>query len=284
MRRLMMRHVVAVRARPARGTGRRPGMAAGRLALFAALLALAACARPPAPGEEQALVDRATLSVQEILGHGNDRLNAQSLLRRARAAVVCPRIFRAGFFFGGQGGGCVLLARDAAGSWSSPAFYTLGSASFGLQAGIQDAQVLMMVMNDRALNALLDSQFKFGADASLAFATLGGSVEGATTAAAGADIVAVARARGLYAGLTLEGSLLSARSDWNRAYYGREVGPRQIVIGMEVHNPGADPLRAMLLRFGGAAPAAAAQAPAAQPAMQAAPAGGVQATPLPPLR
>ncbi len=250
------------------------------------LTVLAGCAGgAPRAGEEQGLVDRATLTVQEMLGQGNDRLNAASLLRRARAVLVCPRIFRAGFFFGAEGGGCVLVARDAAGSWSSPAFYSLGTGSFGLQAGIQDLEIMMMIMNDKALNAIMDSQFKFGADASIAVATLGGSVEGATTAAVGADIVAFARARGLYAGLTLEGSLLSYRSAWNRAYYGQEIGPRQIVIGMQVHNPGADPLRAVLMRFGspggGAAPMAA---PSGVTPMQAAPSGTVERTQLPPMR
>ena len=254
-------------------------------------LALAACSGPPRTGEEQALVDRATLTVQELLGGGADTLNAQRLLRRARAVVVCPRIFRAGFFFGGEGGNCVMVGRDGAGSWSSPAFYALGSGSFGLQAGIQDAQVMMMIMNDRALNAVLDSQFKFGADASLAVATIGGSVEGSTTAAVGADIVAVAQTRGLFAGLTLEGSLLSARSDWNRSFYGREASPRQIVVAMEAHNPGSDPLRAVLLRYGSgnAPPAGGALPPAGGagggPVFTPAPTGGaVQSSTLPPLR
>jgi lipid-binding SYLF domain-containing protein len=263
----------------------------GQLAALALTLAtLAGCSGTPAAGEEQALVDRATLSVQEILGEGNDKLNAVSLLRRARAAMVCPRIFRAGFFFGGEGGGCVLLGRDAAGSWSSPAFYTLGSGSFGLQAGIQDLQILMLIMNDKALNAVLDSQMKLGADASLAVASLGGSVSGATTAAVGGDIVAFARARGLFAGLTLEGSVLSARSEWNRNYYRQEIGAREIVVAMRAHNPGADPLRAALMRFGGGAAAAAAAPPAAggNPAGftpgNALGSGPVQQSTLPPLR
>jgi lipid-binding SYLF domain-containing protein len=252
--------------------------------LAVTLAALSGCAGTPAGGEAQTLVDRATLSVQDVFGHGHDRLRAASLLPRARAVVVCPRIFRAGFFFGGEGGGCVLVGRDAAGSWSSPAFYTLGSGSFGLQAGIQDLQIVMLVMNDRALNALLDSQLKLGADASLAFATYGGSVEGATTAAVGADILAFARARGLFAGLTLEGSLLAARSEWNRGYYGQDVAPRQIVVGMQVHNPGADPLRAMLMRFsaGTTQPAATIQ-PAANPDLIGG-TGSVDRATLPPLR
>jgi len=255
------------------------------------LVGLAGCAGTPVGGEEQALVDRATLTVQDILGEGHDAVNAASLLRRARAALVCPRIFRAGFFFGGEGGGCVLLGRDAAGSWSSPAFYSLGSASFGLQAGIQDLQVLILVMNDRALNAILDSQFKFGADASLAFATYGGSLEASTTAAVGADILAFARARGLFAGLTLEGSLLSSRSEWNRSYYRQEVSARQIAVAMQAHNPGADPLRAALMRYGtpGGGGASIAPPPTMPPSGGVAPgttlgSGPVQRGSLPPLR
>ncbi len=240
-------------------------IAAGLLAL-----SVAGCSTTPDAGDEQALVDRSTLAVQEVLADGNDRLSAVTLLRRARGVVVCPRLFRAGFFVGGEGGSCVLVGRDAAGSWSSPAFYGLGSGSFGLQAGIQDAQVMMLIMSERALTAVMDSQFKFGADAAITFATIGGSVQGATTANVGADIVAYARTRGLFAGITLDGSLLTARSEWNRGYYGRDVSPRQVVVNMEVHNPGADPLRAVLMRFGGQPAAAPATTLSPSPAPAAA--------------
>ena len=265
------------------------------LACATVALALAGCAGgAPQNGEEQAVVDRSTLTVQELLGGGRDQVNATALLRRARAVVICPRVFRAGFFFGGSGGSCVMVGRDGAGSWSSPAFYMLSSGSFGLQAGIEDAQVMMLVMNERALNAMLDSQFKFGADASIAVATLGGSVEGATTTAVGADIVSVAQSRGLFAGLTLAGAFLTPRSEWNRAYFGRDVGARQIVVTMEAHNPGADPLRAVLMRFGSgggaAAPAPMSPPPVppggagAVPPVSAAPSGAVQRDALPPVR
>jgi lipid-binding SYLF domain-containing protein len=274
------------------------------LGLGLALAALAGCAGGvPRAGEEQALVDRATLTVDEVFGEGNDRLNAARLLRRARAALVCPRVFKAGFFVGGEGGGCVLVGRDAAGSWSSPAFYSIGSGSFGFQAGVQDLQIVMLIMNDRALTAVLDNQLKLGADASVAVATFGGSVEASTTAAVGADILAFARARGLYAGLTLEGSLLAARSEWNRAYYRQDVSPRQIVVSMQAHNPGADPLRAALMRYGSGGGGAAAAVPPPPPAYAGpdsgrglppvaggavgsgpARSGAVERTPLPPMR
>ncbi|MCR0982901.1 lipid-binding SYLF domain-containing protein [Roseomonas populi] len=253
-----------------------------------ALAALALGALPRAawaqPVEQQALVDRATLTVTEMLTQGdpNSLHDATGSLARARAVIICPRIFRAGFLFGGQGGDCVLTARDGAGSWSSPAFYTIGSASFGLQIGVQDMQVMMIILTERGLNAVLDSQFKFGADAAIAVATIGAGIAGATTAAVGADIVSYARARGLYAGISLEGSLLSSRNDFNTGYYGRSVASRNIVIDMAAHNPAADSLRAALMRFsapgGGMAPPPMMAPPPGQmgmPPMQPAPSGSV---------
>jgi lipid-binding SYLF domain-containing protein len=199
-----------------------------------------------AQAEQQALVDRATLSVTEMFTDPNFS-DGRSVLQRARAAMVLPRLFRAGFILGGEGGAGVLLGRDGGGSWTSPAFYGTGGGSVGLQIGIQDAQVVILIMNDRALNAVLDSQFKFGADASFAVANMGAGIEGSTTAALRADIVALAKTRGLFAGLALEGTIMASRSDWNKAYYGRDVSARQIVVGAEVHNPAADGLRAALM-------------------------------------
>ncbi|WP_137127130.1 lipid-binding SYLF domain-containing protein [Roseomonas sp. HF4] len=243
----------------------------GISALFALAVALAP-QQARAQAEEQNLVDRATLSLREVLDLGDMSDDARSLLRDARAVMVCPRIFRAGFVIGGQGGDCVLSARDGGGSWSSPAFMTMGGGSIGFQAGVQDAQVVMLIMNDRALNAVLDSQFKFGADAGVALGTLGRGISGSTTAAVGADIVTIARARGLFAGVSLDGSLLSVRSQSMRAYFGRDVSPRQVVVGMEAHNPGSDPLRAALMQASGPATAARpAQQGSAPPAGPAAP-------------
>ncbi|HEV7264852.1 MAG TPA: lipid-binding SYLF domain-containing protein [Falsiroseomonas sp.] len=199
---------------------------------------------------QQTLVDRATLAVQEVMTGGDRPEDAQDFLRRSRGVLVCPRIFRAGFIIGGESGTCVLVGRDGSGSWSSPAFYQMSSGSIGLQAGIQDATLVLMIMTERGLNALMNSQFTLGADAALSFATFGAGIQGGTTTAAGADIVAVARSRGLFAGMSLEGSLLTYLPDYVRAYYGREASARQIVVAMDVHNPGSDPLRAMLMRFG----------------------------------
>ena len=232
------------------------------LALFAAVM----CFGPRdarAQAEEQALVDRAALSLQEVFDLGDMSADARSLLGRARAAMICPRVIRGGFVIAGAGGDCVLAARDGSGSWSSPAFYTMGGGSIGFQVGVQDAQVVMLIMNDKALDAMLDSQFRVGADANVALGTLGRGISGATTAAVGADIVTIARARGLFAGVSLDGNIISARSASMRAYFGRDISPRQVVVGMEAHNPASDPLRAALMRIS-QAPAAATPAPAPQ--------------------
>jgi len=240
---------------PAQTTPRPHRWRAGRIGLSALILALplSACASGSSSSNSaQELVDRSTLSVETMLGNGSSQANqATQFLRRAKAVVVCPRIFKAGFFIGGEGGDCVLVSRAATGSWSDPAFYTMGSGSFGLQIGVQDAEVIMMLMNDTALNAFLNSQFKIGADAGISVATIGAGVGGSTGTALGADIITFAKSRGLYGGISLSGSVFSNDAAFDQQYYGRMIDPRQIVVTMSANNAGANPLRAMLARFGG---------------------------------
>ena len=180
--------------------------------LLAAPLAVLPCSRRAsahAQGEEQTLVDRATLAVQDMVNQTVSQDPRDHAAARP-GVMICPRVFKAGFFFGGQGGACVLLARAGNGTWSYPAFYGMGSGSFGLQIGIQDSQFVMLIMTEKGLSAVLDSQFKLGADASIAVATIGGGVQGATTGALGADIVAFSQSRGLFGGISLEGSMMGA--------------------------------------------------------------------------
>lgn len=216
------------------------------LAFLLAAVPLAAQAQT----EQQALVDRSTLAVQELLNDTSSNSDARQLMRNARAVMICPRVFKAGFILGGQGGGCVMVGRLQTG-WTDPAFYGFGSGSIGLQIGIQDAEVLMIVRTEKGVRALLDSQFKIGADAGISFVTLGAGVQGATTAAFRADIVAYAKSRGIYAGISLDGGLLGARTEWNQAYYGQPLAAQQIVLEGQGKNPGADPLRETLARYSG---------------------------------
>ena len=262
-----------------------------RLLLLAGSLSLPMAARAVTPQGQQELVDRATLAAQEVLSdrEGHD---ARALLPQARAVMICPRVFHAGFIFGGEGGGCVLLARGGQGTWSSPAFYSMGGGSFGLQAGIQDAEVMMLILTDNGLRSVMDSQFRLGANASVALVTIGGGVEGATTTNLNADIVAFERTRGLFAGVSIQGSVMSSDSGGDQVYYGQPVGPVDIVMAMRVNNPAADPLRAVLMH-GGAAPQPSLPPPmpggyyqqqTEPPVGYAAPQGAIQQQNLPPPR
>jgi lipid-binding SYLF domain-containing protein len=125
----------------------------------------------------------------------------------------------------------------------------MAGGSFGFQAGIQDAEVLMTIMNDKALNAIINSQFRLGAEAGLSIANLGAGIAGGTTSAVGADVVVFSKTRGLFAGVSIEGALMSFQHERNVAYYGKDVSSRQIVVGMEAHNQGSDVLRSTLMNL-----------------------------------
>src|SRR6202451_3046816 len=218
-----------------------------------AVIALATSLLPGvarAQGVAQTLVDRAALTVQEMMTQTVSQ-DPRTMLQRPKGVMICPRVFKAGFFVGGEGGSCVLLARSGNGTWSYPTFYDIGSGSFGFQFGVQDSQLMLMVLTDNGLNAVMDSQVRLGANASVAVASVGGGVQGATTAAVGADILAFAEARGLFGGVSLDGGVMSARIDENQAYYGQPLAARQVVLQMQGVNPGADPLREVLTRYGG---------------------------------
>jgi lipid-binding SYLF domain-containing protein len=234
-------------------------------AALALLALLQAGCSANSPGEQQTLVDRATLVVQDMMVQSVSQ-DPKDLLRRAKGVMICPRIFKAGFFFGGEGGNCVLLARAGNGTWSYPAFYTIGSGSFGFQFGIEDNELMMLIMTQHGLNAVLDSQIKLGANAGIAIATLGAGIQGSTTTAVGADIVAFAASRGLFGGVALEGSVMSTQTPWNQSYYGQPFAARQLVMQMQGSNPGADPLRDVLTRYG--SPNNAARATTSPPSQQ----------------
>jgi lipid-binding SYLF domain-containing protein len=222
----------------------------GALALAATLAGCAASGATQT--DQQALVDRSTLTLQEMFTQ-NRNPQAAALMKKAKAVMVCPRIFKAGFILGGSGGGCVLVGRSATGApgWSGPAFYGIGSGSLGLQAGVQESELVLIVLTDKGLQSLLNSQFKFGAEAGVAVATYGAGVQGAMTPALTADIVAFSTNRGLFAGVALDGTVLSSRSQWNQGYYGQMLSPQQIVLNLQGSNQGDAPLRAMLANIAG---------------------------------
>jgi SH3 domain-containing YSC84-like protein 1 len=170
--------------------------------------------------------------------------DARHNLRHARAVLIVPGLVKGGFIFGAEGGDGVLLARTRHG-WSSPAFYSLGSASFGLQIGLEQAQLVMIIMTDRALRAVERSKFKFGADAGLTVVTLGAGVGGATSGNLSGDIILWSKSQGAYGGLTINGSVIAPESDTNSGFYGRDVSVPEILAN-GVSNPATKRLQANL--------------------------------------
>jgi lipid-binding SYLF domain-containing protein len=170
-------------------------------------------------------------------------------IKKARISFS-SQVLKGGFIFGGSGGTGVLAARDErTGDWSQPAFYTIGSVTFGLQIGGESAEVIMVAMTQKAIDSLLTSSFKLGGDVSVALGPVGaGAKANATIPNVTADFISFAKSKGLYAGLNLEGSVVEVRHSLNTAYYGKDVRPVDIVVKKDVSNQGSAELRATLKR------------------------------------
>jgi lipid-binding SYLF domain-containing protein len=208
----------------------------------AAVLVGALVASDAALASDQSEVVADATRTAEHMKHDPAFGQARQMLSGARAVLIVPGLVKGGFIFGAEGGSGVLLARTHK-SWSYPAFYTMASASFGLQIGLEKAEIVLLIMSDRALRAIERSQFKFGADAGLTVVTLSAGAEGATAPNLSGDIIVWTSATGAYGGLTLNGSILKPRDEWNESYYGKPVRVPQILSG-SVKNPDAKDLRA----------------------------------------
>lgn len=159
-------------------------------------------------------------------------------LERAQGIFIVPQMLRAGFIVGGSGGSGLLMTRNQqTGTWSQPAFYTMGSVSFGLQIGAEASEIILLVMTDKGIDAMLSNEFKLGGDISVAAGPLGGLAKAQT-----ADVFAYGRSKGAYGGMSVEGAVIAPRHKWNSTYYNQEVRPLDILIKNSVHNPQADNL------------------------------------------
>ena len=227
-----------------------------RFAPFLVLVALLSIAAPAVASEQQELVDRSKILVDRLRRDANLGKAVTDYLGRAKAVLIVPNLWRAGFFFGGSGGSGVLVARAADGSWSAPAFYGVGGGSFGLQIGAEMQELLLFVLTDGGLDKLMDNQAKIGADLTFALGPVGAGFGGATTPNLGADLIAFSSGIGLYGGINLEGGLIATREEWNRVYYGEGATSRQIILNRKFDNPGAADLKAILAAPPPAAPPA----------------------------
>jgi lipid-binding SYLF domain-containing protein len=220
---------------------------------FALALIVAAGSAARAETNQEELVSKARLTIERLSASPDfGRMNAA--IKTSQAVMIFPSVLKGSFIIGAEGGNGVLLTKDANGEWSYPAFYTLGAGSIGLQAGFQDSEAVFVINTLKGLNAVLNNNFKFGVEASVALGPVGQGIEGSTTTAFGADIEAYSATRGLFAGGSFEGAVMYERSDWSRNYYEVGASARGVVMERAFRNPQADGLRDAMAKISSAAP------------------------------
>lgn len=175
---------------------------------------------------------RNTEAVLKEMAESFDTGIPQSLFAKAECVVIIPSVRRAALGFGGQyGRGYMACRRNEGKDWSAPAAVRIEGGSVGLQIGGSATDVIMLVMNERGADRLLSSRFTVGADASVAAGPVGRQASAQTDATMMAEILAWSRSRGIFAGISLQGSTLRADSSENENLYGRELSNREIVTG-----------------------------------------------------
>jgi SH3 domain-containing YSC84-like protein 1 len=167
----------------------------------------------------------------------------EEVLEHAKCIAVVPHMVKGGFIFGGKGGKGVATCRTANG-WSAPAFITISGGSWGLQIGVEAVDVVLIIQNEKGMQKLLSSNFQIGADASAAAGPVGRHAEAGTDWKLDTEILTYSRAKGAFAGLTLEGASLRQDDDSRHAIYGRNVTTRAILLGKAAPPAAAKPFLA----------------------------------------
>jgi lipid-binding SYLF domain-containing protein len=170
----------------------------------------------------------------------------KDLLDKAECVVIYPSVKKAAFIVGGSFGRGVITCRSGenfTGKWSAPAMFALEGGSFGLQIGGEATDFVLLVMNDKGANSIMSSKVKLGGDASVAAGPVGRSTSAETDVVMKAEILSWSRARGVFGGLSLEGSTVRSDDDANKNLYGEKLNAKEIVReGKAKATPAAQPL------------------------------------------
>jgi len=166
------------------------------------------------------IIEESVITIERVTEEMQPSPDIADLLRRAKGVLVIPNYYKAGFIFGGAYGDGALLARLPEGGFGDPAFYRMTAGSIGLQAGMQSAATVFIILTEKGLSAVLNDEFKLGANVGMTFGSVGVGAEAATTTNIGKDIVAYSTNAGLFAGGSFEGAVIRPRKDWNAAVYG----------------------------------------------------------------
>ncbi len=196
----------------------------------ATLLATAAYAARLSGDEVKRLSQAATILTE--LRQAPDKGIPEELWNKAQCVIVIPSMKKAAFVVGGEYGSGVMSCRKAD-NWSSPVFMQLAKGSWGLQIGAQETDLVLLVMNRRGLEKLLEDKVSLGADASVAAGPVGRSGSAATDAQMGAEMLAYSRSQGLFAGIDLSGGVLRPDKEADARAYGPNVAARDVVIGTQ---------------------------------------------------
>lgn len=208
-----------------------------RKALVASLLALSLAAGGAIAGpEEDARAQDAVRVLNEVQAIPESAI-PDKLLDEARAIIVVPDTLKVGLVLGGRRGHGLLSVKSPDGTWSSPSFVKITGGSIGFQAGVQSADVVLVFRNDRSLESIVNGKVTLGADAGVAAGPVGRNAAAATDGQLKAEIWSWSRARGLFAGVALDGAVLQIDNDANQAVYGGNTTPRMIFEGRAPQAP-----------------------------------------------
>ena len=208
-----------------------------RLLLLTAALAATA---PAFAGPQEDQRSRNAIRVLAEIQNIPEQAIPDKLLDEARAVVVIPDTIKAGLVIGGRRGHGLMSVKTPDGSWSSPVFIKLTGGSIGFQAGVQSSDVILVFRNDRSLDNIVNGKFTLGADAGVAAGPVGRSASAATDGQLKAEIWSWSRARGLFAGVALDGAVLQIDDAANLEAYGPGTTPRMIIEGRIAEAPSQD--------------------------------------------
>ena len=205
---------------------------------FTSVVLLISLVSAQVPEKIRVRLEICAIVLKEIL-EAPDQGIPQELLDRSECVGVIPSTKKFAFSIGGSyGRGAFVCRKDnGRGPWGPPAMYGLGGLNIGFQLGVRSADFVLLVMNPRGMQSLLKSKFKLGADASATAGPKGRTLEAATDAMLGAEILTYSRTRGLFAGISLEGALLKQDDKANRNLYGRKIKAREILFSDNVPIP-----------------------------------------------
>ena len=198
------------------------------ISAFALSLTLVSAQQQTSEDEVKRITDAATL-LDEIMAAG-DKAIPRAILERAQGIAVFPALIKGNVLVGGQRGHGVLSVRDASGAWSTPAFLTITGGSIGPQLALHAIDLVLVINNQHGLEQLMKHQFKLGAEAGFAAGPLGRDATAQTHLQQRAQILGYSRGRGLFAGVTLNGSTIGADLDANRRFYGKGFRTEEIVF------------------------------------------------------